>query len=53
MSTLQKIAGFFANLTSNGIWHHPGNESFNANGDWVLRDELERQLIERATRRPY
>lgn len=49
MNTISRIASFFARIGSAGDWRHIPEPNYP--GEWVLRDEIERQLIDREMRR--
>ena len=49
MNTLSRIASFFASLGTAGNWRYiPQTQNTE---EWLMRDEIERQLIDRETRR--
>jgi len=54
MKAYKKLSGFLSSLTSTETWHHKDALAARAaQGEWFLRDELERQLIDKDTNRPY
>lgn len=48
MNTLNRIASFFASIGSAGNWRHIPERNPE---EWLMRDEIERLLIDRETRR--